>query len=67
MKIKRRILAMLLVLIMCVSTLATTAFAYAEDQDPESESTSQETTAPEEPKARFTRLAKSVTKARSLI
>ena len=48
MKIKRRILAMLLVLIMCVSTLATTAFAYAEDQDPESESTSQETTAPEE-------------------
>ena len=48
MKIKRRIMAMLLVLIMCVSTLATTAFAYAEDQDPESESTSQETTAPEE-------------------
>ena len=48
MKIKRRILAMLLVLIMCVSTLATTAFAYAEDQDPESESTTQETTAPEE-------------------
>ena len=48
MKIKRRIMAMLLVLIMCVSTLATTAFAYAEDQDSESESTTQETTAPEE-------------------
>ena len=48
MKIKRRIMAMLLVLIMCVSTLATTAFAYAEDQDPESETSTQETTAPEE-------------------
>jgi hypothetical protein len=32
----------------CVSTLATTAFAYAEDQDPESETSTQETTAPEE-------------------
>lgn len=48
MKIKRRIMAMLLVLIMCFSTLATTAFAYAEDEDPEGESVSQETTAPEE-------------------
>lgn len=48
MKTKSRIIAMLLVLVMCFSTLATTAFAYAEDQDPESESTSQETTAPEE-------------------
>ena len=48
MKIKRRIMAMLLVLIICMSTLATTAFAYAEDQDPEAETTSQETTASEE-------------------
>ena len=48
MKIKRRVMAMLLVPIMCVSTLATTAFAYAEDQDPESEISTQETTAPEE-------------------
>ena len=48
MKTKSRIIAMLLVLVMCFSTLATTAFAYAEDQDPESESTSQETTAPED-------------------
>ena len=48
MKTKSRIIAILLVLVMCFSTLATTAFAYAEDQDPESETTSQETTAPEE-------------------
>ena len=39
---------LILVLAMCCSMLATTAFAYAEDQDPESETTSQETTAPEE-------------------
>ena len=48
MKIKSRILMLILVLAMCCSMLATTAFAYAEDQDPESETTSQETTAPEE-------------------
>ena len=48
MKIKSRILMLILVLAMCFSMLATTAFAYAEDQDPESETTSQETTAPEE-------------------
>ena len=48
MKTKSRVLALLLALVLCFSTLATTAFAYAEDQDPEAETTTQETTPPEE-------------------
>lgn len=48
MKIKRRILAMLLVLVMCMTTLATTAFAYADDPDPEAPPTTEATEAPEE-------------------
>lgn len=48
MKIKRRILALLLlVLVMCMTTLATTAFAYADDPE-DSTIPTEETTATEE-------------------
>ena len=33
MKIKSRILALLLAVVMCMTTLATTAFAYADDPE----------------------------------
>lgn len=47
MKIKRRIFALLLVLVMCMTTLATTAFAYADDPE-DSTIPTEETTATEE-------------------
>lgn len=48
MKLKHRITALLLVLIMGCSIFATTVFAYSEDSDPEDESSTQETTLPSE-------------------
>lgn len=47
MKIKSRILALLLVVVMCMTTLATTAFAYADDPE-DSTIPTEETTATEE-------------------